>query len=58
MILAIPNLLAHNNITISFYVQVNSLRLRSRVALKWQVNTFRGVPFILLLMVHVDVEID
>ena len=27
-ILAVANLLAHNNITISYYVQVNSLRLK------------------------------
>ena len=34
-ILAVANLLAHNNITISYYVQVNSLRLKSSVASKW-----------------------
>ena len=28
-------LLAHNNITISYYVKVNSLRLKSNVASKW-----------------------
>ena len=27
-ILVVPNLLAHNNITISYYVQVNTLRLK------------------------------
>ena len=35
------NLLAHKNITISYYVQVNSLWLKTL-----------GVPLILLLMVH------
>ena len=30
--LAMANLLAHNNLTISYYVQVNSLRLKSSVA--------------------------
>ena len=34
-ILAVPNLLAHNNITMSYYGQVNSLRLKSSVASKW-----------------------
>ena len=34
-ILALPNLLAHNNITISYYGQVNSLWLKSSVASKW-----------------------
>ena len=34
-ILAVPNLLAHNNIIISYYMQVNSLRLKSRVGSKW-----------------------
>ena len=33
--LAVANLLAHNNITISYYMQVNSLRLKSSVASKW-----------------------
>ena len=33
-ILAIANLLAHNNIPISYYVQVYSLRLKSNVASK------------------------
>ena len=31
----VPNLLAHNNITISYYVQVNSLRLKPTVVRKW-----------------------
>ena len=48
-ILAISNLLAHNNISISYYVQVNSLRLKSSVTLKWASKQL-GVPFILLLM--------
>ena len=35
-ILAVANLLAHNNITINnYYVKVNSLRLKSRVTSKW-----------------------
>ena len=34
-ILAVTNLLAHNNITICYYVQVNSLRLKSSVTSKW-----------------------
>ena len=32
--LAIANLIVHNNITISFYTQVNSLRLKSSIASK------------------------
>ena len=39
-ILAVPNLLAHNNITISYYGQVNSLLLKSSVASKWTTNHF------------------
>ena len=35
-ILAVANLLAHYNTTISYYVQVNSLRLKSNVASKWE----------------------
>ena len=31
----IANLLVHNNISISYYAQVNSLRLKSSVASKW-----------------------
>ena len=36
-ILAVANLLAHNNITIyiSYYGKVNSLQLKSKVVLKW-----------------------
>ena len=34
-ILAVANLLAHNNITICYYLQVNSLRLKSNLASKW-----------------------
>ena len=34
-ILEVPDLLAHNNITISYYVQVNSLRLKPTVVRKW-----------------------
>ena len=31
-ILVAANLLAHNNITLNYYIQVNSLRLKSNVA--------------------------
>ena len=34
-ILAVANLLAHNNITVIYYMQLNSLRLKSSVASKW-----------------------
>ena len=34
-IIAVANLLAHNYITMRYYVQVNSLRLKSKVASKW-----------------------
>ena len=34
-ILALPNLLAHNSITIGYYVQVKTLWLQSSVATKW-----------------------
>ena len=34
-ILAVANLLAHNNIKISFYLQLNSLQLKSNVTLEW-----------------------
>ena len=44
-ILAVTNLLAHNNITISYYVQVNSLWLKSSVASKGQVQSFRGTNY-------------
>ena len=33
--LTVASLLAHNNITISYYGQVNSQRLKSKVASKW-----------------------
>ena len=42
-ILVVLNLLSHNkfnNITISYYVQVNSLRLKSSVASKWASKHF------------------
>ena len=51
-ILAIANLLAHYNITTSYYGQVNSLLLKSSVASKWASKLLWGVPFILLVMVH------
>ena len=35
IILAVANLLAHNNVTISYYGQVNSVRLKSSSASKW-----------------------
>ena len=52
-ILAITNLLAHNNKTISYYLPVNLLWLKSSVASKWASKHFLGVSFILLLMVLV-----
>ena len=51
-ILVVPNLLVHNNITISYYGQVNSLRLKSSVDSKWASKHIWEVPFILILMVH------
>ena len=52
-ILAIPNLLVHNNLTKSYDVQVNSLRLKSSVASKWaSKHVPLASPFILMLMVH------
>ena len=52
-ILAVSNLLAHNNITKSYHVQLNSLRLISSVASKWTSKHLGGGgTFILLLMVH------
>ena len=50
-ILAIPNLLAHNSITISYYGQVNSVRLKSSVALKWACKHLWENHLILLLIV-------
>ena len=47
----IANLLAHNNLITSFNVQVNSVRLKLNVALKWASKHLCGVPFILLLPV-------
>ena len=44
-ILAVANLLAHNFITISYYGQVNSLKLKSSVALNGQVNPFGGAIY-------------
>ena len=44
-------LIAHNNLTISYYAQVNSLRLNPNVASKWASKDPLEVPFILLLMV-------
>ena len=38
-------ILAHNNITISYYRHVNSLRLKLSVALKWASNTYRGTIY-------------
>ena len=55
LILALPNILAHYNITISYYVQVNSLWLKSNVVSKWASKKLwggGGSLFILLLMVH------
>ena len=41
-ILAVSNLLAHNNITITYYVQVNSLRLKLSVVSKWAIKRLWG----------------
>ena len=38
----LENLSVCNSININYYVQVNSQRLKSTVASKWQVNTFGG----------------
>ena len=40
--LAVANLLAHNNITLSYYRQVNSLRIKSSVASKWAIKHLCG----------------
>ena len=45
LILALPNLLAHYNKTISYYVQVNSLWLKSNVASKWASKKLWGPLF-------------
>ena len=44
-ILAVPNLHAHNNITI-YYVQVNSPRLKLSVASKWASKRLWGYHLI------------
>ena len=49
--LAVTNLLAHNNITIRYYGQVNSIRLKLNVALNCQVNTFKS-PIYFFAMVQ------
>ena len=51
-ILAVANLLAHNNLWLCYYGQVNSVRLKYNVASKWASKNHWGIPFILLLMVH------
>ena len=51
-ILPVANILAHNDITIRYYGKVNSLRLKLNVASKWAGKHLCGVPFILLLIVH------
>ena len=50
-ILAVANLLAHNNLWLCYYEQVNSVRLKSSVASKWESKKPLRVTFILLLMV-------
>ena len=45
LILALPNLLAHYNKTISYYGQVNSLWLKSNVASKWASKKLWGPLF-------------
>ena len=54
-ILAVANSLAHNNITVRYYVQINSLWPKSTVASRWASKHFRGIPFILLLMVPLQI---
>ena len=65
----ITNLLADINATISYYVHVNSLWLKSSVymynvyiyyiASKWASKHLWGwVPFILLLMIHIYLQIQ
>ena len=41
-ILTVANLLAHNNIWLSCYVQANSVRLKSMVASKWAIRNHWG----------------
>ena len=41
-ILAVGNLLAQNNITIGYYGQVNSIRLKSSIVWKWASKNPRG----------------
>ena len=41
-ILAVANLLAHKNLWFCYYGQVNSLRLKSSVASKWERKHFLG----------------
>ena len=41
-ILAVANILAHNNIAIRYYVQENSLLLKSNVASDGQINILGG----------------
>ena len=42
----VANVLAHNNVSICYYVQVNSLRLKSSVAWKWASIQLRGYHLI------------
>ena len=44
-ILAVPNLLAHNNITISYNGHVNSLRMKLSVASKWASKHLLGTIY-------------
>ena len=45
-ILAVPNLLAHNSITVSYIVQVDFLHLKSNVASKWaSIHIYRGTIY-------------
>ena len=53
-ILAVAKLLAHNNITICYYGQINSLRLKSNVASEWASKHLLEVSLILLLMLHLN----
>ena len=51
-ILAVANLLAHNNITISYYVHVNSQQLNSNVASKWASKQLWVYHLFCCVMVH------
>ena len=62
-ILAVPNLLAHNNITISCHWQVNSLLIKWSVALKWASRHLwggggGGYHFFMLMVRLIDIKYE